>query len=333
MDLQKQTFLFLAIDAIIFNAFLERLLNHSLNSKSMLKHFRILVIFVLSVHCLVADGLDGDKIPMQHQDLQIPSGGELVSIRITYSPLNSLSPLIIISLDLKENAATMDSLSEEWARSGYFVVGITHNDPNATGNAWVDANDDKQLWNKRAGDVNSAIAWVTDNSSSGRSFAGMVKTNKIGVAGHGFGGLTVANMAGLRKSFGFFSHIASINPAIKAILLLGTPANVGSAPTTKQFFDVKVPMLLISGGFDTVCGLRVTDEDRSGPFDGTPSAIRYLNYPTCSNRDIVSEKHTIFPDVAKLTSDLWKACLSDDANARTELLSFQPLGALTKTRE
>lgn len=256
------------------------------------------------------------------------------SVRVSYSPFNPNSPLILASPGLSDSASGFDDLAREWADAGFFVVAVEHDDGMGSYTpTFYAAIRSEDLWERRAADIKAVLNWVEKESNVAGAFQGLVNPAEVGLVGFGFGGYTVSALSGLQHSFGFFGKIGETIPGLRALLLIGTPSDVARAPRKKAWGDVKVPLFVISGALDHAGGFRTRDENRQGPFDASVGPGKYVLFPGVDASGYLGASQKRFPLIVALTTGFWNAYLAGDVDWENYFQELEAERSVTKSRK
>jgi predicted dienelactone hydrolase len=191
---------------------------------------------------------------------------------------NERLPVILYSPGLGGTRDAAEHWSDHWASNGYVVTNVQHrgsdqlygapgSDPIEVVRRLAAATTPTQLA-QRVGDLH----FVLDDLSNHGQLAAAAQ-NRIGIAGHAFGALTVQAMAGQNVS----RHGPDLaDPRVTAVIAF-SPVVRNRVDAETQFGDVNQPFLSITGTLDNEsAGYRVAAEERVRPFYSMPPGGKYL---------------------------------------------------------
>ncbi|MDD4869307.1 MAG: acetylxylan esterase [Kiritimatiellae bacterium] len=192
-------------------------------------------------------------------------------------------PLIIFSHGLGGTRQGYEYVGRHWANHGYICVHIQHRgSDNQTGRNSEKLSEEiiqavKSMDNfiNRPKDVSFAIDQMERlNTDKNSEFYNRIDMEKIGVAGHSFGGYTAHTSSG-RKIQGQDGMLDLSDKRIKACIAMSAPAS-DTEEFRKSFGSFKKPCLHITGLHDVspIKGTRA--EERRLPFDSIKSKDQYL---------------------------------------------------------
>lgn len=123
------------------------------------------------------------------------------------------------------------------AQAGWLVVAMTH-PPNVFGPTCATAVNLTTSFVERPADVSGSLDWlVAENADPTSIFFGLADLDRVGVAGHSFGGMTAF-------------RVPAVDPRFRAALPLA-PEYDSVAPFVAALLPLSVPIMIQGGEFDT----------------------------------------------------------------------------------
>lgn len=300
---------------------------------------------VLSVLGGIGRAADQTQVRIVDETWQDVSRKREVPVRI-YAPDASVPgpwPVIIFSHGLGGTREGYLYLGAYWASHGYFCVHPEHAGSNEAiymnGDPWnttVTALKDPQNWVSRTKDVSFVIDRLeAENRPDGR-LPGKLDLKRIGVGGHSFGAFTALAVAGERFGGGPLAgpgpganeavHLA--DKRVKAAIAISERPSTSADPA-KDFAEIRIPMLHMTGTDDFSPMGDVQPKERRQPFDLIPPhADQYLitfdgaAHLTFSGwRGKPGDPHPVNyqPMIRATTLRFWDAYLKDDPAALKEM--------------
>jgi len=253
-------------------------------------------------------------------------------------------PLIVFSHGLGGTRQGYEYVGRHWASHGYICVHIQHRgSDNETGKNNGKPSEEmrraasafENLYN-RPKDITFAIDHMERlNGDRSSEFYGRVNMDKIGVAGHSFGGYTAHAVSG-RLIWGPNGLLDLHDCRIKACIAMSAPAR-DTDEFRKSFENFSKPCLHITGMHDISPIGETNVEHRRLPFDSVKCSNHYLvNFKEADHmvftgkvwpgRDaqVDGEIHRL---VKGITTLFWDAYLKDD-DVSKELLRGKELDLL-----
>jgi dienelactone hydrolase len=245
-------------------------------------------------------------------------------------------PVIFFSHGLGGSREGYAYLGRHWAGHGYVSVHLTHigSDSNILkgdtrpADALHEALANPRNAIARAKDVSFAIDRLVEMHASDERLKGRLAMNRVGLAGHSFGGHTVLACAGQRAGLAVAARSPLAEPRIRAAIAMSPPARDAAASRLDMIYsDIRIPIFHMTGTLDDSPIGDVKAAQRRLPFDHIRGAEGYLL--TLKDGD-----HMVFsgrPGLAKPTDEphhrlilagstaFWDACLKNDNAARSFL--------------
>jgi len=190
-------------------------------------------------------------------------GGRVVPVKIYYpADLSAPAPVVIFSHGLGGSREGYGYLGDHLASHGYIAVHVTHagSDNEALRDAFGDAAAGaadaqaviaalrKVAANpanvvNRPKDISFAIDQLLEINKKEGPLKDRIDREKIGVAGHSFGGYTAIAVAGQT----FPGGITFGDKRVKAVVAMSPPVR---QPNAKQFEPITIPVLIMTGTLD-----------------------------------------------------------------------------------
>ncbi len=223
-------------------------------------------------------------------------------------------PLIVFGHGLGAAPAEYGDLLATWAGAGYVVAAPAFplNSENSPGLA-----DPGDVVNQ-SGDVSAVITHAISLSSSadGRALAGMIDGERVGVAGHSNGGITIAGLIG---------QACCVDERVDAAIIIAGTSQL--LPGKTFDWSRTPPLLIVHGENDTVIpydeGARIFNSARS------PKGLFTL-IDSDHNSYLFSDSRA-FPITAKATLDFFNGYVKSDAAAIAALADDQEPGVASMT--
>jgi predicted dienelactone hydrolase len=244
-------------------------------------------------------------------------------------------PLIVFSHGAGGSGQYYRGLMGAWAQRGYVVIGPTHADSIAlmtpqqrrklrARDVVLDAVTDVQGWQERARDVSFILDALDELEKRVPELASTIDRDRIGVAGHSYGAMTTAILAGATirtKPGGELQSLA--DPRVKAAIVLSGQGEGQMGFVAGSWDGLKVPLMVMTGSNDR--GARGQEPRwRKAPFDGSPPGEKYwvfidtATHMSFSGRGGDAEVQEV---IARATQTFWDAQLKGDAEAKELLRS------------
>jgi predicted dienelactone hydrolase len=250
-----------------------------------------------------------------------------VPVKIFLPKTNGPHPIIIFSHGLGGSREGYSYLGEWWAGNGYVVVHPQHagSDENVWKNAplaerrqvLAKATTDLSNSLNRIGDVKFVIDELTRlQADSASPLRGRLDLDRIGLAGHSYGGWTTLAVVGrvpafVRQSIG--------DPRVKAAIQMSAPALPGAS-----YANVTIPVLHLTGTLDDSPIGETKAADRRKPFDAMSAAPTGLIIYDGADHMTFSGRTPLLSSPARddryegsikvVTTAFWNAWLKGDAN-------------------
>lgn len=223
-------------------------------------------------------------------------------------------PLIVFGHGLGATPAQYGDLLSTWAGAGYVVAAPAFPLSNENSPGVPDAGDVAN----QSGDLSAVITRAIELSSSaeGRALAGMVDAERIGLAGHSNGGITVAGLIG---------QSCCIDDRVDAAIIIAGTSQL--LPGATFDWSRTPPLLIVHGDNDTVIpydeGVRLFNSARS------PKGLFTL-IDSDHNSYLFSDSKA-FSLTAQATLDFLNGYLKSDAAALAALPNVQKPGVASMT--
>jgi predicted dienelactone hydrolase len=269
-----------------------------------------------------------------------------VPVRIYLPAGSGRCPLIIFSHGLGGSREGYGYLGEAWASHGYVVIHVTHigSDTSVLRDAPPGMRAKMEAMQRAANNLQNAInrpkdvSFAIDESlkmdKEEGPLHGRIDAEKIGVAGHSFGGYTAMAIAGQHWPLvpGF------ADPRVKAVVAMSPPA---TRPEPSEFRDVRVPLLVMTGTLDNSPIGETKAPDRVKLWEDCTHAERYLSVFDGGDHMVFSERGRMPMDALRgmkgdaskdeafrqfiltATTHFWDAKLRGDRPAETWLNTGQ----------
>ena len=261
-----------------------------------------------------------------------------VPVRIYYPATNTVPcPVIVFSHGLGGSRDGYEYLGRHWASHGYVSVHPTHlgSDTSVLRQgrpclAMQKAAADLQNAIDRPRDISFVIDRLTVMNQGDETFRGRLALDRIGVAGHSFGGYTTLASAGQTFVLPGGGERTLGDPRIKAAIAMSAPAKPRDAAVLDRMYgSIRVPCFHMTGTRDDSPIADTRGADRRIPFDHMRGTDSYLLILTGGDHMVFSgrprglksgENDVRFHELILMgTMAFWNAYLRDDAAARTWL--------------
>ena len=259
------------------------------------------------------------------------------------------SPVIIFSHGLGGSREGYQYVGEFWAANGFVSVHLQH--IGSDDSVWKGAKTKLEgiaSLRRAAGfkqfvDRPADVSFVIDELRKYEKLKGKIDLEKIGMAGHSFGGLTTQAIAGqvfplfggMEKSFG--------DDRIKAAIVMSPQAPRKKANHELAFSKTKIPVMFLTGTLDaSPLDPNFDPADREIPFQKVKDTPKYLivfekgdhmlfggstKGPRATANLSKEELAAYHQHIKKATLLFWKAWLSGDEKAKLQLNSDSGLKA------
>jgi len=223
-------------------------------------------------------------------------------------------PLIVFGHGLGATPAQYGDLLSTWAAAGYVVAAPAFPLSNEDSPGVPDAGDVAN----QSGDISAVITRAIELSSSaeGRALAGMVDAERIGVAGHSNGGITVAGLIG---------RSCCIDDRVDAAIIIAGTSQL--LPGTTFDWSRTPPLLIVHG-----------EDDKTIPFDEGVRLFMNARSPKGLFTLIDSDHNSylfsdskVFPITAKTTLDFFNGYVKSDPTAIAALAGDEKPGVAKMT--
>jgi predicted dienelactone hydrolase len=199
-------------------------------------------------------------------------------------------PVIIFSHGLGGSREGYAYLGESWAQSGYVSVHLTHqgSDTAAVVGGAIKNGNALDAAQNAAFDLNNSVNRIRDVSfaidklaemNKDAPWKGKLDLDRIGMAGHSFGGSTTMLLIGQQPGIALAGNLlkdVKVDPRIKAAIPMSAPAALGR-DLDKAYGSISVPTLMMTGTLDdSPIGPGTLAKDRKAPFEHMPHSDRYL---------------------------------------------------------
>ena len=271
-------------------------------------------------------------------DWQDASRNRAVPARLFLPPASTAAcPVVIFSHGLGGSREGYTYLGTNWAAAGLAVCHIQHvgsddsvwrGNANAMASMRRAAADLSEILN-RPRDVSFAIDELTRlNADAHSPLFRRLDLTRIGVAGHSFGAYTALAAAGRSLESPSGRTLDVHDPRITACIAMSAPAR-GSPLERASYARFTVPCLHMTGTADASPIGDTTPAQRRIPYDACPGPDQYLiifkdaDHMVFSGRGSRVLEPAAYPPIQALivrtSLAFWKACLMQDAAARTWL--------------
>jgi predicted dienelactone hydrolase len=244
-------------------------------------------------------------------------------------------PVIVFSHGLGGTRDGYEYLGRHWASHGYVCVHLQHKGSDDA--VWKGSKEPLAAMRKatlnptnalnRPLDVRFALDTLTRLNRNDPALKGRLDLERVGMAGHSFGGWTTQAVIGEVFVTPAGKDVTMSDPRVKAAIIMSPSAPKGKADLDRSFGSVKVPCLHMTGTKDD--GVAITDvkpAERHLPFAHMKKADRYLlvfeggDHMVFSGRKGGEAKDARFRELIRMSSTaFWDAYLRGDAQARAWL--------------
>ena len=254
-----------------------------------------------------------------------------VPVRIYYPSTGTQAlPVIIFSHGLGGSREGYGYLGRHWASHGYIVVHPTHLGSDASVlkslrplKSMRKAAVDMQNAINRPKDVSFCIDRLTELNRSDATFKGRFMLDRIGVAGHSFGGFTALASAG-QTFVNTPGQSQLADPRIRAAIAMSAPAKPNTAAGLDQTYgSIRIPCFIMTGTMDDSPIGETKASDRRIPYDHMTEGRKYLLILTGGDHMVFSGRRLIRGESDERFQDLilqgstafWDAFLKGDPDA------------------
>jgi dienelactone hydrolase len=180
--------------------------------------------------------------------------GRRLLLRVTAPLAGRHLPVIMLSHGNRLSREDYRPLVDGWARAGFLVVQVDHED--AATDGFPPAVTPPDMWRTRITDIRRAIDALPRIAATVPGLAGRIDGNRIALVGHSLGAFTAEWLDGARPAQ---DAPTAPDPRIKATILLSppgvyrdlTPQWRGRSPYLDvDFGAMHGPLLVVSGGAD-----------------------------------------------------------------------------------
>ena len=252
-----------------------------------------------------------------------------VPVRMYYpGAVTQALPVIIFSHGLGGSREGYGYLGRHWASHNYIVVHPTHLGSDSgvlkslrpfRSMKMVAADPINAI--NRPKDVSLCIDRLTELNRTDKTFKGRIRLDRIGVAGHSFGGFTALASAG--QTFVNTNGQSQLaDPRISAAIAMSAPAKPNTAAVLDQTYgSIKIPCFVMTGTLDDSPIGETKAADRRIPYDHMPEGHKYLLILTGGDHMVFSGRERLmggesderFHDlILQATTAFWDAYLKDD---------------------
>lgn len=264
-----------------------------------------------------------------------------VPVKIYHPATNTAPwPIILFSHGLGGSREGYEYLGRHWASHGYVSVHPTHVGSDTSVlrgssqpfQAMQRAAADPRNAINRPGDVSFVIDRLTALKRADERFKGRLALEKIGIAGHSFGGYTALAAAGQLLPGPGGKSVSLGDPRIKAAIAMSAPARQrDNLLLDRSYGAIKIPCFHMTGTKDDSPIGETRAADRRIPFDHMTGADNYLLTLSGGDHMVFSGRRLRPGDGARDarfhelilagTTAFWDAYLKGDAAAKAWLES------------
>lgn len=181
-------------------------------------------------------------------------------------------------------------------------------------------------WVNRPKDISFSIDRLLELNKQDVQLKGRIDPDKIGVAGHSYGGYTTHAIAGMKLGLTKFGKVSFADPRVKAAIAISPPGKL-AAKVGVEGCAFAIPCLHLMGSEDRSELFDTEPSERRIPFDLTKSHEQFLIVVDGADHMVFSgSNRTPGRDktkdayqqkvVCELTQLFWDAFLKKDASAR-----------------
>lgn len=254
-------------------------------------------------------------------------------------------PVVLFSHGLGGSRTGSRYLGEHWSQRGYVVVALQH--PGSDESVWRDVPLSQRMtamrraasfenFRLRVDDVAAVLDQLVKwNANDVHSLSGRLDLDRVGMAGHSFGGQTTQAVSG--QAFPLIGRRLT-DPRIKAAVVMSPGTPRGRLDAGSAFSEVAIPWLLLTGTRDTAVIGGQTIESRLAVFPSLPVGQAYelvlhdAEHSAFTDRSLPGDRLPRNPHhhraILAITTAFWDAFLRQDANAREWLDGAGCRGAL-----
>lgn len=288
------------------------------------------LVFPLEDPSLSAGGPGKYEVETLLDEWTDPGRNREIPVKIYYPNSGGPFPVILFSHGLGSSRLRYEYLGRHWASHGLISVHIQHrgSDEELTKGtlfirrALVRAAQNPQTALDRPPDFRFALDRLELLQREPSPLNGRLDMNRVGAAGHSYGGFAVLAVAGQRFRDAAGEPITFADPRIKAALVMSPSAPLKQAQANDTFGAIAIPCLHMTATEDeSPLGL-TTKEDRRAAYDGIRAAGQHLITFQGGDHAIFTDqqrpfgngdKDAIFRRLIQASSTLfWQAFLADD---------------------
>ncbi len=267
-----------------------------------------------------------------------PARNREIPVKIYYPKQSDTPrPVILFSHGLGSSRLRYEYLGRHWAGHGFVSVHVQHkgsDDDLWKGTlfirrAFLRAAKDPQTALDRPPDLSFALDYLENLNKEKSPLCGRLDLDRIGMAGHSFGGFATLAVAGQAFRGAEGKTVTFSDPRVKAGLVMSPSAPLKDVYAENTFGAIRIPCLHMTGTEDeSPLGL-TTKEDRRAAYDGTQLADQYLIMFQGGDHAIFTDqdrpfgeggKDDLFRRLIQTTSTMfWKAYLDGGATAKQQL--------------
>ena len=261
---------------------------------------RLRVVFAVVLASLVVPAFAADPVPGY-----VPAGRKTVAVgyvdqvwhdsdrkrdvpvRIYYPRTNiGPCPVILFSHGLGGNDGEYGYLGRYWAANGYVVVYPQHlgsdtaallsDGINNVRRRLKEIGDDTTNAFNRAADISFTIDELKRRNADPKwSLHGQVDLERIGMAGHSFGGNTTLMIAG--QTFGVRQGDHKfVDPRVKCAVSMSPPVAVAASEYDQSFAGITIPTMILTGTEDNWPVSENANDERQAAFKSLTHCPAYL---------------------------------------------------------
>jgi len=168
-------------------------------------------------------------------------------------------PVVVFSHDLDGSKDSFGPLARFWASHGFVSIHPTHADtlPRATVATGRNAALERLLrspaaWEDRTRDITLVLDSLPELERLAPELRGKLDPKRVAVAGHAFGALTAALVAGATVDVPGERDRSFVDPRVQAVLLFSPQGTGQHGLTVRSWRKLTHPMMTVAGGRDFV---------------------------------------------------------------------------------
>ena len=310
-----------------------------------------IALFLVAGTACAYDPLDlsGRQVP-QPQDFDVVDDNRdrTIPIRIflpSHGDGAGPCPVLLFSHGLGGSRTACEYLGDHWSERGYVAVFLQH--PGSDESVWRDVTLSQRMaamrraasfenFRLRVDDVAAVLDQLVKwNENDAHSLSGRLDLDRVGMAGHSFGGQTTQAVSG--QAFPLIGRRFT-DPRIKAAVVMSPGTPRGRLDAGSAFSEVAIPWLLLTGTRDNAVIGGQTIESRLAVFPSLPVGQAYelvlhdAEHSAFTDRSLPGDRLPRNPHhhraILAITTAFWDAFLRQDANAREWLDGAGCRGAL-----